>query len=287
MSAIDSCARAHTSFEPTGWGASDACLPVSSQQCPSAILTSAPSIGDFVPSQFRRHNVFAFTWSFSVDTNTLLINNSTSFELHPTQQRNVQGYITAITSDVELPWFNMADTALMANDVWPRHDTLYLQLIRRIATGDAVTYDVVARPAYDDTSNLRPFLTITYPGPATKLNIPIFSFPQLPYSASPSTTLPIRRVIIKCLVPIATVATYATMAAMFGVYVLFWVMVVWLLWFFAFGQPRSGRSGLVECIPPAGPAVLSEVGVDVDRKTLDKINDSKSAVVPGPADNMV
>lgn len=296
--AIARCARGHTRFEPARWVAGDACLQVSSQPLYfSSILTSAPRVDHFLPYptftwQTTRslQTVFAFTWSFSAETDTLFIDNNTSLELHPEQQQfntvTVDAKVnTGELDGISLPWFNMADAALMTSGFFPAHASLSLQLVRRRVAGDAPTYDVFTVPILKDTSHLPPLLTISYPNPATESKIPIFTFPQLPHSTSPSTTLPIRRAIVYCLAPVVFVASFAADAAMVVAQILFWVSIIWLLWAFAFGSSKNWRSGFVEPVPPA---VLSEVGVDVNDKGVDGICDSKEcAVVPELADSMV
>lgn len=259
----------------------------------AAILTSALRVDHFLPyptftweTTHSLHDTFALTWSFSADTGTLLINNRTSLKLHLEQQkfRTVKDVATVFPNDnsITLPWFNMADATLLTTSIIPVSVALPLQLVRRLAAaGDAPTYDVFASPIHTSRSHpqlLPPLLTITYPSPATTSTIPSFLFPPLPYSASPSATLPVRRAIIYCITPVAFVVMLAVGVVYAVAKGVFWVLIFWLLVAVALWLSENWRGGDVERVPRGEPTHQSEVRVD----------DSKeSEVVPGSIGSMV
>jgi hypothetical protein len=175
-----------------------------------------------------------------------------------------------------LPYFNMADAVLLNNVITPHAAVLPLRITRRSTSATTTIYDIAGEPPMD-VSHLRQLLTITYDStPST----PTFDFPPEPYSVSPSTTFPIRRVIVGALVPVAFVVMFASAAA----YVLIKMFLVGVMlvgiWVLLFGPLKFWNINKT-VVATGEPHALEEAGTkvsDVDESNAEAAKiDSKSA----------
>jgi len=228
--------------------------------------------------------VMAFQWSFSADTHTLHINQQYDILLKPGHQ---PGYIASINATVitnvrdgpMLPYFNMADATLLNNEIMPHIAVLHLQLRQRSTPETTTVYDIVG-DSPKDIANLRPLLTITYESTSELPSIPKFDFPQEPYSASPSTTFPIRRAILGPLVPVAFVVMFSFSAMFALIEMLLALMGLGGILVLLFGLPKGWRIGRIEMAARGESPAMTE--------TEAKGSDAETTkTYPGPADNIV
>lgn len=230
-------------------------------------------------SQNRLKEKYSFTihWSYSKN-NTLLLNDIPCFRLYPEledEATSTQAYVTVITGVINgtiVPWLNVADVTLMIRDmaiipVDPQTVRIPLQLSRRRdPEGGAVIYEVSIPPPF--AIDAPALLTLVHPRPNASISSPTIHFPQTPFSASPSTTLPIRRGIVYSLAPVAwTIAVFLQVAYLVVIYVgpvVFSVAVVWLLWSVAFGLWKTWKRRLMKRAPGAVTTVASADKAEAD-----------------------
>jgi len=226
--------------------------------------------------------VIVFQWSFSADTHTLHINQQHDILL---ESGNRPGYITSINATVitnaldgpMLPFFNMADATLLNNGIMPHMAVLPLQLRQRSTPATTTVYDIVGDSPKDVDAHLRPLLTITYESTS---ELPEFDFPQEPYSASPSTTLPIRRTILSALVPVAFVVMFSVTAVFALIKMLLAMAMLGGIWALLFGLPKGWRIGGMEMPEREEPPAMT--GTEAKGSDAETIK-----AFSGLADNMV
>jgi len=237
----------------------------------------------FLPYTHDFDEVIAFQWSFSADTHTLRINQQHDILLKPEHQ---PGYIASINATVitnvldgvMLPYFNMADAALLNNEIMPHIAVLHLQLRQRSTPETTTVYDIVG-DSPKDIANLRPLLTITYESTSELPSIPKFDFPQEPYSASPSTTFPIRRAILGALVPMAFVVMFSVSAAFVLIKMLLAMTMLGGILVLLFGLPKWRIGGIEMAARGESPAMTETQAKGSEAET--------TKTYSGPADDIV
>lgn len=212
---------------------------------------------------------FAIKWSFHTANNTILVDDLPLFKLRPQTEhestsphtQHQASVVVADVTEIVLPWSNLADATLVGVGVMPGSSPgsesalLLLQITRqRNAEDGTITYKIfpaIPAASVKAANDLPPLVSLEYSDPAASTSAPRFYFPQGPVSASPSTTLPIRRAILRVLAHVAFIVKFAALAGMNALIIAFWVSVTFLLWAISFGSLKSWRKGFVERVSKA------------------------------------
>ncbi|KAF7966755.1 hypothetical protein HWV62_37211 [Athelia sp. TMB] len=236
----------------------------------------------------RIRNTFAIRWLFDRANNTLFANDIPFSGFHPESERegttfHTQYQVPVITTgmtETALPWSNIADTTLMETGIIPDYHqgsglaSISLQLTRqREAEDGTVTYSIFPAPL-TTTRDIPALLTLEYPIPASGTSVPRFCFPNGPFSASPSRTLPIRRAILLVLAYVAFIVKFVALAGVGALTFGFWVSLAFLLWAIAFGSLKSWRKGFISKVPVevnAGEQMSRPVTEDERAEFADKM----------------